>query len=97
MDAITVDCVDQLIGQMWKDREKSFWRLNCLVYAGAVTVKELLVNAHPRGSESPQGNTQKSIRKKEVLFLELRKLIGWLICEVERLKSRQNQTEGNGL
>ena len=92
VDAVTFDCVDRLLGQMWEDGEKSFWRLNCLVYAGAVTVQELLANARPKGGMSPQGKAQRSIRKKEVQVLELRKHIGWLTCEVDRQKSLHKPT-----
>lgn len=78
--------VDRLIAEEWgkRKRKRSFWSLNCLVYAGAMVIKNYKDKPH-----QPSQMAQCTLRKQKLAakILQLRRLIGWLTCVVTRRRA----------
>jgi len=66
--------------------DQSLWRFNCLVYAGAVAVSNMVKKpwAAPR--------KQQVNPRKEVDIAKLCRTIGWLKCEICRIKRGDKMT-----
>jgi len=75
--------VDDLVEEEFAKVEKTLWRLNCLVYAGAVVV----TNRWKHPSKAPR--TQ---QVKQADFTTLRKIIGRLKSEIGWRRNGQKAT-----
>ena len=93
VDGALLRAVDNLIAQEWEDWSgKTLWKLNCLVYAGAVVV-EMVVKCslvRPGGGGCPR---VESLWQKEAEVTKLRWKIGWLMSEISRRKTSPKMTE----
>ena len=91
IDRNLVKQVDELIDEEWfYSLEQTLWRLNCIVYAGAVVVE--------RGSrKSPvQQRVQElevALKAKQAEVTQLRRKVGWLTNEIARRKVNSRPTE----
>ena len=82
--------VDLLIAELYERGEKSLWRLNCLVYTGAVVVE---TRARRSLTKSEHGvRKDKAIKDKEADVLSLRRRVGWLTDEISRRRRSQRLT-----
>ena len=77
--------IDRIIEAEWKKGAKTLWRLNCLVYSGAVTVEN-------RVKKSLASRKIPSLQKREAEITQLRKVIGWLQSELQRQRTRSPAT-----
>ena len=78
VDAKLLREVDEIICTEWRKGEKTLWRLNCLVNAGAVVVVKRVKKPHSRADPG--------LRDRKAEIAQLRKVIGWLDSEVRRWK-----------
>ena len=82
--------VDDLIVEELKQGPQTLWRLNCLVYAGAVVIE--------RRVKKPRPEQRQLTNRKALQINHLRRVIGWLECEIRQRKrgspltSRQKHT-----
>ena len=95
VDSALLRVVDNLIAQEWEDcsgKMLTLWKLNCLVYAGAVVVERVVKRSLVRlgGDRCPR---IESIRRKEAKVTELRRKIGWLTSEISRRETSAKITE----
>ena len=93
VDGALLKAVDDLIAQEWEVCSgKTLWKLNCLVYAGAVVVKRVVKRSldRPGGGCCPR---IESIKRKEAEVTELRRKVGWLTSEISRRKNSPKMTE----
>lgn len=86
--------VDDLINEFYHneaDDWMSLWRLNCLVYAGAVVVERRARKslARPGGLKNAK---VRAIETKSAEITELRRKIGWLTSEISRRRLNQRLT-----
>ena len=79
--------VDDLIVEKYDEGEQSLWRLNCLVYAGAVVISDRVKQPFTRTTKK-----QPSLKRKETDVAHLRRQIGWLEAEIHRRKSGKRPT-----
>ena len=77
--------VDDLVVEEF-ERGKIMWRLNCLVYAGAVVV----ANRLQRPSKTPR--MQQVNPQKQADVARLHRTIGWLESEISRVKQGTKAT-----
>lgn len=82
--------VDGLIHEFYESGGRSWWELNCLVYAGAVVVE----NRTRKSLQRPGGEGRKdqAIRDKEADIVRLRRKIGWLTSELSRRRCNRVPT-----
>ena len=93
VDGALLKAADDLIAQEWEECSgKTLWKLNFLVYAGAVVVERVvkLSLVRPGGGGCPR---VESIKRKETEVTELRQKIGWLTSEISRRKTSPKMTE----
>ena len=93
VDGALLAAVDDLIAREWEEcSEMRVWKLNCLVYAGAVVVGKFVKRSfvRPGGGGCPR---VKTIRRKEAEVTELRRKIGWLTSEISRRKTSPKMTD----
>ena len=82
--------VDDLIAELYGLGEQTLWRLNCLVYAGAVMVERRARRSQTRSKDGVRKD--KAIRDKETDVISLRRKIGWLTDEISRRRSSRCPT-----
>ena len=87
VDAELLTEVDGLISEEWELGEKSPWRLNCLVYAGAS-----IVEAHSSPKPVKDSGWDPDLKTKAAEVTQLRRKIGWLTSEIGRRKSNSKPT-----
>ena len=82
--------VNELINQEWQSDEQTFWRLNCIVYAGVVVVER-------RSRKSPGQQRVRelevALRAKQIEVSQLRWKVRWLTSEIARRKGNSRPTE----
>ena len=62
-----LDCFSKLTAQEWSENQRSSWKLNCLVYVGAVIIERRVKEALPwPGTENlcPKQRTEEAWTKK---------------------------------
>ena len=85
--------VDDLIARELEEcSERTVWKFNCLVYAGAVVVEKFVKQSlvRPGGGGCPR---VESTRRREAEVTELRRKIVWLMSEISRRKTSPKMTE----
>ena len=83
--------MDDLITQEWKSaNEKTFWKLNCLVYAGAVVVEKRVKDGLSRSKNKDHTD---AIKAKEAKVTLLRRRIRWVLSEIKRRKCSKRPTK----
>ena len=82
-----LSAMDDLIVEEYEKGERSLWRLNCLVYAGAE-----LVSSRVKQNLARMTKKQPSQKRKVADVRQLRRQIGWLEAEIHRRKSGKRPT-----
>lgn len=80
-----MQAMDELIAEEFENGEQSLWRLNCLVYAGAMVISEGAKRFHKQ--EAPQSEA-----KRDLDIARLRKLVGQIHADLTKREIGVNLT-----